>query len=37
MKTFLAQHPTFLQEQLALGGKNKERAALCLEQGFGTL
>lgn len=37
MTTFLAQHPAFLQEQIALGGKFRERAERCLAQGYGTL
>ncbi len=32
---FLAEHPNFLKEQLALGGKNRERAQLCLDRGYG--
>lgn len=35
MKTFLARYPAFLQEQLALGGQNRERAERCLAQGYG--
>ena len=37
MKRFLFDHPEFLAEQLALGGKNGERAKLCLERGFGNV
>jgi hypothetical protein len=34
MHRFLASHPRFLSEQLALGGKNRERALLCMEKGY---
>lgn len=34
MHSFLAAHPTFLQEQIAQGGKAKERAELCMAKGF---
>jgi orotate phosphoribosyltransferase len=35
MKTFLRNHPDFLQNQLQQGGKAAERAKLCLELGYG--
>ena len=35
MRQFFADHPDFLAQQLALGGKNKERAQLCLDRGYG--
>lgn len=35
MRLFLREHPAFLAEQLALGGKNAERARRCLESGYG--
>lgn len=35
MRRFLADHPDFLAQQLALGGKNSERAQLCLDRGYG--
>ena len=34
MHAFLEAHPTFLAEQIAMGGKNKQRAELCIEKGF---
>jgi len=34
MRHFLAEHPDFIQQQLASGGKNRERALLCLEKGY---
>ena len=34
MHAFLAAHPSFLSEQIAMGGKNKQRAELCIEKGF---
>ena len=34
MKDFLAAHPTFIEEQIAMGGKNKERAELAKVKGF---
>lgn len=37
MRAFLNAHPTFLQEQIALGGKAKERAERCIEKGFDRL
>ena len=35
MIRFLKDHPDFLAEQIALGGKSAERAKRCLEQGYG--
>ena len=37
MHDFFAAHPTFLEEQKALGGKAKERAELCIQKGFDRL
>lgn len=37
MHDFFAVHPTFLEEQKALGGKAKERAELCIQKGFDRL
>ena len=34
---FLAAHPDFLRQQVALGGKAEERARRCVEQGYGKL
>ena len=34
MKDFIASHPTFIDEQIALGGKAKERAELAVSKGF---
>ena len=34
MKEFLAAHPTFIDEQIALGGKARERAELAISKGF---
>ena len=34
MKDFIASHPSFIDEQIALGGKAKERAELAIEKGF---
>ncbi|MBP5180100.1 MAG: orotate phosphoribosyltransferase [Clostridiales bacterium] len=34
MKDFVASHPTFIEDQIKLGGKNAERAKLALEKGF---
>ena len=34
MKNFIASHPSFIDEQIALGGKNKERAELALSKGY---
>lgn len=35
MKDFFINHPDFLDQQLAIGGKNRERALRCLEKGYG--
>lgn len=37
MREFLRAHPNFLQEQIALGGRAKERAERCVAMGFDTL
>lgn len=34
MKDFIASHPTFIDDQIALGGKNEQRARLAIEKGF---
>lgn len=34
MKDFIASHPDFISEQIALGGKAKERAELAISKGF---
>ncbi len=34
MRDFIASHPSFIEEQIALGGKNKERAELARSKGF---
>lgn len=34
LRHFLAEHPDYIRQQLALGGKNRERALLCLEKGY---
>lgn len=34
MKDFIASHPSFIDEQIALGGKAKERAELAISKGF---
>lgn len=34
MRHFLASHPDFINQQIALGGKNRERALLCQEKGY---
>ena len=34
MKNFLDSHPTFIDDQIALGGKNEQRARLAIEKGF---
>ncbi len=34
MKSFIASHPTFIDDQIALGGKAKERAELAVSKGF---
>lgn len=35
MNRFLQEHPDFLSQQLALGGKAAERARRCIDQGYG--
>lgn len=37
MKDFLADNPNFIAEQIALGGKAKERAELAISKGFASL
>jgi len=37
MRGFLHSHPAFLQEQIALGGRAKERAERCVAMGYGEL
>ncbi len=37
MRDFLRAHPTYLQDQIALGGKARERAERCIAQGFDRL
>ena len=34
MDEFLAEHPGFIDEQIALGGKTAERANLAIEKGY---
>ena len=34
MKDFIASHPSFIDEQIALGGRAKERAELAVSKGF---
>lgn len=34
MKDFIASHPSFIDDQIKLGGKNKERAELAISKGF---
>lgn len=34
MKNFLISHPTYIQEQLELGGKAKERAEMAIAKGY---
>lgn len=34
MKDFITSHPTFIDDQIALGGKAKERAELAVSKGF---
>ena len=34
MKDFIKSHPTFIDDQIALGGKSKERAELAISKGF---
>ncbi len=36
MVKFFKDHPNFLQEEIALGGQNKDRALLCMEKGYHT-
>ncbi len=37
MKSFIADHPNFLSEQILIGGKAKERAELAISKGYGNL
>jgi orotate phosphoribosyltransferase len=37
MKSFIADHPNFLSDQISLGGKAKERAELAISKGYGSL
>lgn len=37
MEDFLTNHPTFIADQIALGGKPKERAELAISKGFAKL
>lgn len=34
MKDFIKAHPTFIDDQIKLGGKNEQRARLAIEKGF---
>ena len=34
MKDFISSHPTYIDDQIALGGKNKERAELARSKGY---
>lgn len=34
MQDFLVSHPTFIKDQIALGGKAEQRARLAIEKGF---
>lgn len=34
MKDFIKTHPTFIDDQIKLGGKNEQRARLAIEKGF---
>ena len=34
MSEFIKNHPSFIDEQIAMGGKNEERARLAIEKGF---
>ena len=34
MKDFITSHPTFIDDQIKLGGKNEQRARLAIEKGF---
>ena len=37
MNSFLKDHPNFIKEQIALGGKAKERAELAISKGFASV
>lgn len=37
MTSFLKDHPNFIKEQIALGGKAKERAELAISKGFASV
>lgn len=37
MDSFLESHPSFIEEQIALGGKAKERAELAISKGYARL
>ncbi|MCQ2467151.1 MAG: orotate phosphoribosyltransferase [Clostridia bacterium] len=37
MADFLKAHPTFIKDQIALGGKAKQRAELAIEKGFASV
>ncbi len=37
MKSFLEAHPNFIKEQIAMGGKAKERAELAVSKGFASV
>ena len=37
MDDFLAANPTFIADQIAMGGKNEQRARLAIEKGFAKL
>ncbi|MCR5803482.1 MAG: orotate phosphoribosyltransferase [Clostridia bacterium] len=37
MSSFLKDHPDFIKEQIALGGKAKERAELAISKGFASV
>jgi orotate phosphoribosyltransferase len=37
MRSFLRTHPSYLQEQIALGGKARELASRCIEMGYDQL
>lgn len=37
MEDFLKANPSFIQDQINLGGKNKDRALLAIEKGHATL
>ena len=34
MKAFLIAHPDFIDEQIALGGKPKQRAEMAISRGY---